>query len=80
MNKTVKKSDKVTLRVPLLQAAKELGLAPQGLREYMKRGLIDIGAVVPAAGGEKRLRYLIYRDKLDRYLGKAGEDQNREKG
>lgn len=56
-------------RVPLLQAAKELGIAPQGLREYMKRGLIDLGAVMPGSG--KRKNYLIYRDKLDRVLGKG---------
>lgn len=58
-------------RVSLLDAAKEMGLAPQGVREYMKRGLIDIGVVVPvASGNSKQLRYLIYRDKLDRFLGK----------
>lgn len=56
-------------RVPLLQAAKELGIAPQGLREYMKRGLIDLGVVMPGSG--KRKNYLIYRDKLDRVLGKG---------
>ena len=56
-------------RVPLLQAAKELGIAPQGLREYMKRGLIDLGMVMPGSG--KRKNYLIYRDKLDRVLGKG---------
>jgi len=34
-------------RVSLPQAAKELGMNPQGVREYMKRGLIDIGLVLP---------------------------------
>lgn len=58
-----------TERVPLLQAAKELGIAPQGLREYMKRGLIDLGEVLPGTG--KRKNYLIYRSKLDRILGKG---------
>ena len=58
-------------RVPLMQAAKELGIAPQGLREYMKRGLIDLGAVMPATNGSSRKNYLIYRDKLDRILGKG---------
>lgn len=56
--------------VTVLQAAKELGLAPQGVREYMKRGLIDIGDVLPALTG-KGNRYKIYRAKLDRHLGKA---------
>lgn len=58
-------------RVSLIQAAKELGMAPQGLREYMKRGLIDIGVVLPCSNGAKGNRYLIFRDKLDKYLGKA---------
>lgn len=59
-----------TERVPLLQAAKELGIAPQGLREYMKRGLIDLGLVMPSLDG-KRHSYLIYRDKLNQVLGKG---------
>lgn len=57
-------------RVPLVQAAGELGIAPQGLREYMKRGLIDLGLVMPSLEG-KRYNYLIYRDKLDQVLGKG---------
>lgn len=61
----------MTQRVTVQQAAKELGLAPQGVREYMKRGLIDIGDVLPALSGKGNTnRYVIYRDKLDRYLGK----------
>ena len=60
-----------TERVPLLQAAKELGLSPQGLREYMKRGLIDIGMVLPSTASGKTDRYLIFRDKLDKVLGKG---------
>lgn len=63
-------------RVPLMQAAKELGLSPQGVREYMKRGLIDIGIVVPSASGNRKIkRYLIYREKLDKVLGKGGSDE-----
>lgn len=63
--------ERASERVSLAQAARELGLAPQGVREYMKKGLIDIGAVVPAASGRgKSKRYLIYRDKLDKFLGK----------
>ena len=38
-------------RVSLLDAARELGMNPQGLREYMKRGLIDIGLVLPNSKG-----------------------------
>ena len=58
-------------RVSVEQAAKEIGIAPQGLREYMKRGLIDIGVVLPNLNGKgKSKRYLISRSKLDRYLGR----------
>jgi len=58
-------------RVPLPQAAAELGMSPQGLREYMKRGIIDIGEVLPAANGGTCKRYCIFRDKLDKYMGKT---------
>lgn len=58
-------------RVPTDQAAAELGMSKQGMREYMKRGLIDIGEVLPAANGGKGRRYHVYRDKLDRHLGKT---------
>lgn len=59
----------VTERVPLHQAAKEIGMSNQGLREYMKRGKIDIGYVYPSLQG-KTHNYVIFRDKLDAYLGK----------
>lgn len=59
--------------VTVLQAAKELNLAPQGVREYMRRGLIDIGDVLPSLSG-KGHRYKIYRAKLDRHLGKNVEE------
>ncbi|MFG6367808.1 MAG: hypothetical protein K1W16_05185 [Lachnospiraceae bacterium] len=58
-------------RVPTAQAAAELGMSVQGMREYMKRGLIDIGKVLPAANGGGCKRYFVYRDKLDRHLGKT---------
>ena len=38
-------------RVSVPQAAAELGMSPQGLREYMKKGIIDNGEVLPAANG-----------------------------
>lgn len=59
-------------RVPLNQAAKELGMAPQGVREYMKRGLIDIGMVLPNKN-KTGYQYFIYRRKLDKVLGKQVE-------
>lgn len=60
-------------RVSVAQAARELGMAQQGVREYMKRGLIDIGDVLPSVSGTKTLRYFIYRNKLDKHLGKEKE-------
>ena len=63
---TMKKDSR---RVPTKQAAAELGMSVQGMREYMKRGLIDIGEVLPAANGGECMRYHVYRDKLDRYMG-----------
>lgn len=57
-------------RVSLLQASKELGMSQQAVREYMKRGLMPIGYVVPSLKG-KNQRYIIFRNKLDEYIGKA---------
>ena len=55
-------------RVSVIQASKELGMNPQGVREYMKRGLIDIGFVLPNTTGSG-YRYIIMRNKLNRVLG-----------
>ncbi|MFG6379181.1 MAG: hypothetical protein K1W19_12840 [Lachnospiraceae bacterium] len=57
-------------RVSVVQAARELGISPQGVRENMKKGLLDIGYVFPSVSGTKTLRYFIYRDKLNKHLGK----------
>lgn len=64
-------------RVTLAQAAAELGIPPQALRERMKQGvggIATIGEVLPelkkGKNGRGRKHYMIYRDKLDRYLGK----------
>ncbi len=56
-------------RVGLPQAARELGMGPQAVREHMKRGLLDIGLVLPNAKGTG-YRYLIMREKLNKVLGK----------
>lgn len=56
-------------RVGLPQAARELGMGPQAVREQMKRGLLDIGLVLPNAKGTG-YRYLIMREKLNKVLGK----------
>ncbi len=66
-------------RVSVPQAAKELGLAPQGVREYMKRGLLDIGDVLPSVRGSRQT-YLIFRDKLDAYIGRCRTPPTQEGG
>ena len=65
-----READMENNRVPLPGGAKELGMSQQAVREHMKRKVIDIGYVLPGVEGERK-SYLIYRDKLDRFLGKA---------
>lgn len=57
--------------VPVYQAARELGMNPQCVRERIKRKMFhpEIGYAMPSLTGE-HVRYFIYRDKLDRFLGK----------
>ena len=60
-----------TERVSVVQAAKELGMAPQGVREHMKSGLLDLGFVVQKPKCKaKKYEYFIFRAKLDKVLGK----------
>lgn len=58
-------------RVPLAEAAKILGMSPQGVREHMKRDLfrIPIGEVTQSSKGRKA--YHIYRSMLDKHIGKT---------
>lgn len=67
--------------VPVKQAAKEMGLSPQAVKERMKLGIIDIGDVVPAVKtgkkkpkgrSERKYRYDIYRVKLDKWKEERG--------
>lgn len=60
-------------RVPLKEAAELLGMSQQGVREHMKRDLfkIPIGEVTQVTS--KRYQYHIYRDMLNRHLGKNTE-------
>lgn len=61
-------------RVPVEQAALELGMNPQAVREHMKRDLFPtpIGFVSNPSG--KKFQYHIYRHMLDEHLhiGKEG--------
>lgn len=57
-------------RVSVAQAAREIGLSEQGLRVQMDAGrLKEIGYVIPPVQGTRK-QYLIFRNKLDAYLGK----------
>lgn len=68
------KNENERQRVSVSQASKELGMNPQGVREYMKRGLIDIGFVVPNMTGTGK-RYIIMRNKLNKVLGVENEEK-----
>lgn len=58
-------------RVSLIEAAKEIGCAPQAVREHMKRGIWDLGDVVLAEErGKMTDAYYVFRRKLDKFLGK----------
>lgn len=58
-----------TKRIPLHEAAKILGLSPQGVREHIKRNLFHppIGRVTNPTG--RKNQYHIFKDMLDAYMG-----------
>lgn len=57
-------------RVSIEEASAILGMSKQGVREHMKRNLFPkpIGYVTKPSKG--RTQYHIYRDMLDKHLGK----------
>lgn len=56
-------------RVSVKEAAGILGMSQQGVREHMKRNLFPapIGYVTKVSG---RLQYHIYRNMLNKHIGK----------
>lgn len=61
-------------RVRMADAAKELGVSPQAVREHMKKKLWNLGDVLsPKQTEKKQWEYHIYRAKLDKHLGKEGD-------
>lgn len=60
----------VTNRVSVAQAAKELGLDIATVRLWIETGQLPIGRYVRRKGA-KRGTYLIFRDKLDKEMGKV---------
>ena len=59
-------------RVPVAQAARELGLDVATVRFWIETGKLPIGRYVKRKGA-KRGTYVIWRNKLDAELGKRGE-------
>ena len=59
-----------TERVPTRQAAQEMGIGMDQLRWMMETRKIDIGVVMPSRTGRTK-RYLVFRSKLDKVLGKG---------
>ena len=55
--------------VTVREVSKMLGISPQAVREQMKAGVLPIGDVYKSSTGN-RYRYLIYREKLNRHIGK----------
>ncbi len=55
-------------RVPLGEAARILGMSPQGVREHMKRNLFKVPIGYVTKPGVK-YQYHIYRSMLNKHLG-----------
>lgn len=71
--------NKESERISVEEAARLLGMAPQGVRVQMRRGLLDIGKVFPSVrqkGDKTTYQYFIYREKLNKVIGKnKGEEE-----
>lgn len=63
----------VSEKVPVEQAARMIGCAPEYLRRQMKAKVWDLGQVVRPSRGGSKYRYYIFRAKLERFLGKGGD-------
>lgn len=57
------------------EVAKILGISQQSVREHLKRRLWDFGeAIPPGKKNNKHWEYNIYRNKLNKYIGKDVEE------
>lgn len=61
---------KLCQRVPDAQAAAELGVCVAYMHQQMRRGLWDLGEVIPPSkkNGKTNYAYHIYREKLDKHM------------
>ena len=65
-----KEKDASCQRVTTAEAAKEIGCDVDYLRQMMKKKKWDLGEVIPPTQPRGIYRYLIFRPKLDKFLGK----------
>lgn len=56
-------------RVSTKEAAKEIGVSLTTLTYYMETGKWDLGVVMKSKSG-KTNRHIVFRSKLDKFLGK----------
>lgn len=68
MPKVNTKSEKCQ-RVPVEDAAAEIGCYPQYLRQQMRAKKWDLGQVIYPKGPRGQCTYLVFRAKLDKFLG-----------
>lgn len=59
------------MKVPVKTAAAEIGCSPELLKARMRTRQWDLGMV---DSNQKRRTYYIFRHKLDRFLGKEGDE------
>jgi len=57
-------------RVTTKQAAAEIGVSVATLLYYMEKGTWDLGVVVKSTSG-KTNRHIVFRPKLDKFLGRS---------
>ena len=57
---------KVTMTVR--EAAELLGMSPQGVRVNLQKGILPIGYAIPSTTGNG-WRYLIFKDKMEKFIG-----------
>lgn len=56
-------------RVPLPDAARELGMDADSLRQAMIRKEVDLGFILPPRTKGGRKQFIVLRPKLDKLLG-----------
>lgn len=70
MRATLKEKSENCQRVSVADAATEIGCHPQYLRQMMRDKKWDLGKVVYPKQKGGQCTYLVFRPKLDKFLGK----------